>query len=319
MAAKTGTPKAATPKKPASGKSPSAAKKKAAGKKRTSNGAANFALLQSFAEAIRGLAAEIPSESALDRAQDLMYEAWEEPSEAKRVALARKALSISSDCADAHTLLADCEPEGSDAALEGYRRAVAAGEAALGPDAREEYEGGFWGFLETRPYMRARAALANCLRARGDIAGAVDEYRAMMELNPNDNQGNRYILMCLLHDIRAETELSDLLARYPEHSPFWTYSDTLASFRKEGPTAATLKRLKSAIKSNPHVPAYLLGTTKLPALPDFYSPGDASEAVIYATDALSGWKSTQGALEWLAEQPLLEPPRRCRAGAARRT
>ena len=166
--------------------------------------------------------------------------------------------------------------------------------------------------------MRARAGLAACLRARGDVTGAVDEYRAMLELSPNDNLGNRYILMCLLHDLRAEEELSALLARYPEDSPFWTYSAALASFRKEGSTKAAQKQLKAAIKSNPYVPAYLLGRKKLPSLPDFYSHGDADEATIYATDGLSGWTSTDGALDWLAGQLDAEPRHQPARGVRRK-
>ena len=42
-------------------------------------------------------------------------------------------------------------------------RAVKAGKLALGPDGFAEYVGHFWGFLETRPYMRARHALAEDL------------------------------------------------------------------------------------------------------------------------------------------------------------
>ena len=58
----------------------------------------------------------------------------------------------------------------------------------------KQYAGHFWGFLETRPYMRARAGLAGTLLKLGDIDGAVGHYRDMLKLNPNDNQGIRYVL-----------------------------------------------------------------------------------------------------------------------------
>ena len=37
-----------------------------------------------------------------------------------------------------------------------YAKGVEAGELALGPKGFKQYAGHFWGFLETRPYMRAR-------------------------------------------------------------------------------------------------------------------------------------------------------------------
>src|SRR3546814_12291790 len=72
-------------------------------------------------------------------------------------------------------------------ALALYRQGVEAGERALG-DEFEGLSGHFWGFLQTRPYMRARAGLAITLWRLGDQQAAIDHYRAMLILNPNDNQ-----------------------------------------------------------------------------------------------------------------------------------
>ena len=52
-----------------------------------------------------------------------------------------------------------------------------AGELALGPKGFKEYAGHFWGFLETRPYMRARAGLAGTLLKLGDEDAAIRHYR----------------------------------------------------------------------------------------------------------------------------------------------
>src|SRR3546814_19715015 len=71
-------------------------------------------------------------------------------------------------------------------ALALYRQGVEAGERALG-DEFEGLSGHFWGFLQTRPYMRARAGLAITLWRLGDQQAAIDHYRAMLILNPNDN------------------------------------------------------------------------------------------------------------------------------------
>src|SRR5213078_3903422 len=119
----------------------------------------------------------------------VMYDAWDQTTSRARVALAHKALAISPLCADAYVLLAEEEAQSAAKALEYYRKGVEAGEQALGRKGFKEYAGHFWGFLETRPYMRARAGLAATLVQLGDVAGALAHYRDMLQLNPNDNQG----------------------------------------------------------------------------------------------------------------------------------
>src|SRR5258708_3026223 len=107
------------------------------------------------------------TQAALDRAQELMYEAWDAESPKRRIALAEKALSLSPLCADAYVLLAGHAKRGSDQELDLWRQGVDAGTKALGKAWFDEYAGEFWGFAETRPYMRARLGLALALWARG--------------------------------------------------------------------------------------------------------------------------------------------------------
>lgn len=90
----------------------------------------------------------------LAQAQFLIYDAWEETSTKKRIALAKKALNISRDCADAYNLLAE-EAETPRDALDFYSQGVEAGRRALGEAFFKEHTGHFWGMHETRPFMRA--------------------------------------------------------------------------------------------------------------------------------------------------------------------
>ncbi len=50
---------------------------------------------------------DIEEKNPLKKAQDIIYDAWEVTDPKRRVALARKALEISPDCADAYALLAE--------------------------------------------------------------------------------------------------------------------------------------------------------------------------------------------------------------------
>src|SRR5580704_2716010 len=207
--------------------------------------------MESFLAAI----ARHRGDDATAKAQDVMYEAWE-----RTTSRSRKALGISPLCADAYVLLAE-EARSIEEARDLYAKGVEAGELALGPRGFKEYAGHFWGFLETRPYMRARAGLASTLLQLGDVDGALAHYRDMLKLNPNDNQGIRYVLAgCLLRkdDYSA---LKELLAAHEDGSAFWLYTQALVAFRESGGSdeqAAALVR--DAWSANEHVPAILAGT-----------------------------------------------------------
>ena len=69
---------------------------------------------------------------------------------------------------------------------------LAAGERAVGRRVFVEDAGDFWLIFETRPYMRARAALAATLWRLGRREEAVEHQRELLRLNPRDNQGLRY-------------------------------------------------------------------------------------------------------------------------------
>jgi tetratricopeptide (TPR) repeat protein len=150
------------------------------------------------------------AQAALEQAQDLIYDAWEAKTAKARLAIARKALALSPLCADAHVLLAEHAKSGSDEQLELWRRGVESGELALG-DEFEALAGQFWGFLETRPYMRARFGLARALWIRGANDEAIDHLRDMLRLNPNDNQGIRYVLAAYLVEAERDDDLGVLL------------------------------------------------------------------------------------------------------------
>jgi hypothetical protein len=246
-------------------------------------------------------AAHYAADEALFQAQDLMYEAFEAQG-ARGVTLAREALAISPDCADAYLLLAEETASSLEEARELLERGVAAGERALGPEPFEEDVGYFWGLIETRPYMRSRAALAETLWALGRREEAVEHQRELLRLNPNDNQGIRYRQAEYLVALERYEELDELFAAYEDDAAAaFAYTKALAAFRREGNSSESRALLAEARELNPHVPAYLSGRKRLPTrLPDYVGFGDASEAVDYAVGAKAQWEDVPGALAWLA-------------------
>ena len=268
--------------------------------------AQNFSSEKEVDEFMRTLAESgplpmVPPSSPVEEAQDVMYEAWQATTRAKRVKLAKKALSISPDCADAYVLLAEETATSAEEALRLFAEGIAAGERAIGPEGFKEMEGNFWGLLETRPYMRARAGYASTLWHMGQKDKAIAHYQDMLRLNPNDNQGVRYYLLELYQDIGDDDALEALIKRYhKDYSANWFYTEALLLFRRQGAGKRANKRLKEALAQNPHVPKYLLGQKKLPKQhPAYIGFGDENEAVDFASTAIPFWLQTPGAIEWL--------------------
>lgn len=241
-------------------------------------------------------------DEALDRAKMVYYKACDAPTTAKRIALAKKAIGISPLCADAFVLLAEHEERASEAQLALYKTALEAGRKSLG-DSYEDLEGEFWGFIETRPFMRAKLGLAICLWERNARDGALRHLREMLALNHNDNQGVRSILVAYLLEEGLHDEAAALLKTFKDDkSANFGFSRSLLSFRLYGDSAKSRKALGAAIAQNEHVRPYIIGEKKLPkTLPPFYSRGDDSEAVHYAARFKKGWDETRGSIEWLRE------------------
>jgi tetratricopeptide (TPR) repeat protein len=246
-------------------------------------------------------------ETPQEQAQELVYQAWEARSRNQRQRLARQALEIYPDCADAYVLLAENAARGPEEARDLYQKSVEAGVRSLGLKVFEEDAGYFWGIIETRPYMRARQGLAQVLWAQGDLEGAAEHYRDMLRLNPNDNQGVRYeLLECLLsrEDLQGAEEL---LAQYDEESSAnWLFTKALVSFLRGGDTPQSRDELAAAMDANPYVSQYLLGKTRLPrSLPDHIGIGDLNEAIDYAASLGKAWRKYPRALEWMeaTEEP----------------
>lgn len=236
----------------------------------------------------------------LEEAQEVIYQALEATGK-RRLDLARKALTISPDAADAYVLLAEATDDPQEARRL-YEQGVAAGERALGQEIFTQEAGHFWGIVETRPYMRAREGLASVLWYLGERQPAIAHLQDMLRLNPGDNQGVRYTLANWLLTVGDDAGLDRLLAQYPdEASAQWAYTKVLQLFRRKGHSAQTDRAVLQALRANPYVPMYLLGAKTPPKqMPDYYGMGDANEAVLYVARAAGPWLEAPEALQRLA-------------------
>ncbi len=239
-----------------------------------------------------------PARDPLDETQFLMYDAWESTSPKQRIALARKAIKISPVCADAYNLLAEEHAKTQEEALDYYRKAVEAGREALGPDGFKEYAGHFWGFLETRPYMRARLGLGEALWATGQKDAAIENFQEMLEINPGDNQGIRYVLAAKLLNAGRMNELKRLLSTCAEEaSADIQYTRALVAYIDDAGDAEAIAQI--AWETNQYVPGMLSGRIPTIELQGYITMGGKDEASGYVEIFGAPWKQTPRAVDWI--------------------
>jgi len=239
----------------------------------------------------------------INKAHDLIYQAYEEESENKARKLIAKAIKLDPNNADAYNFLGsisdDCQT-----AISYFEKGMKAGKHSIGESAYQELKGHFWGFHETRPFMRAKAGVAECLNELGKKDQAIKHYQEMLILNPNDNQGIRSLLMTLLIETRDFVAFRKLKKIYKgEITADWLYNIALYQFIQNGDCKQANKAIVIATEINKYVLDYLFGRKDLPdEVSDFYSIGSDEEAILYVGSNGHLWLDTKDALHWLAKQ-----------------
>jgi len=236
--------------------------------------------------------------TAFDKAQALIYKTVG-VRRGRQIRYAREALSIYRNCADAYVVLAQYQKD-PDMKIRMLRHAVLAGERALkdlGLQAGNERR--YWP-AKARPYMRARLALANALYENGEEEAAISEYEEILRLNPNDNQGVRYLLVHAYLKQGRDQDAKDLRREWDDPASTWAFTDVYLAYKDQGDTPFSRSQAVYAYYSNPYIPSFLLGAFPLPRkLPEKYRYGDEDEAVIYAQSAKAYWGQIEGLLPWL--------------------
>ena len=102
--------------------------------------------------------------------------------------------------------------------------------------------------------MRVRPELAEKLFPVGRIEDAINEWEAMLVLNPGDNQGLRYRLLASLMALGKIPDAKRLFKQYPDESGFNTVFSWLQvlELHLAGKETEALDALNAAGKQNKH-------------------------------------------------------------------
>jgi len=237
-------------------------------------------------------------------AEDLVFDSWEAADRDEEVELLSKAVELDPGNVDAWLGLMRYGPLDGKEEIDFLRRLVDLGEKNLGKKLFREGKGIFWGLLETRPYMRARARLAFRLMEAGRLEESVAEHEGMLELCPNDNLGVRYGLMAIYLALNNLEGANRLFQEYDEreHCAMFAWAYVLERYLA-GDAGGATQALAAARKQNEHAEAYFAGLRRLPKkMPGSYSMGSPEEAVIAWEILKPAWKKHAEAQAWLIGQ-----------------
>ena len=240
--------------------------------------------------------------SPKEQAEDFAYQAHSAKTPKQAILLAQKALEIDPDCAQAYLALEDVLSTDPVDSISYYQKAMAAAERSLGKEYFSENEGHFWGLHETLPYMRAKLYMAQSLWQVRRQSEAIQHGWELLKLNPNDNQGTRYILFDYLLADNRLSEIDRLLKMFPnDGTAHWEYNKALFFFKKlGGDSEKAKKQARVAYESNQFIEQYLTGKKPLPkSSPDSYALGSKEEAICYFQDSIGAWLNTDPAIVWL--------------------
>jgi tetratricopeptide (TPR) repeat protein len=185
------------------------------------------------------------------------------------------------------------------------REVVEKAEQKFGEKFFQDHMGHFWGDVLTRPYMRALQHLGELLFESGKLPEAAAVFERMLALNLTDNQGMRYPLLGIHLGRQEPAKADELMSRYPDEERFmasfaWArVLERWLSGRLDEAAAA----LENARRVNPHAEKFVSGRRPIPEeAPEYFKPGDETEALVCARELALAWESNPGFREWLRLQ-----------------
>lgn len=175
-----------------------------------------FFATQNFKEKMLGY--EHIEEDEAEDVYDYLELAESAPSKKEALKYAKKALAMEPENWDAASMVAQISSNTPETLLDKLKKLIEQANDVMKRDGwfSEQYIGDFWGFYETRPYMRLRNVYLDILVECSMYKKAIEECKEIIRLNDNDNMGVRYKLMHLYTYFEDEESALKLSKKYKE-------------------------------------------------------------------------------------------------------
>jgi len=217
--------------------------------------------------------------------RDILDQALNSDSSEERVRLAKQALELESNSPDAYLILGQ-ETANPGEAKSLFKKGIAAGENTRGDD-----------------FFRVKYSYAELCWYTGETDEAEKHLDEILELQPEDKLGARYLLSAVLLYKENLARAEQLLSAYNERSAAFEYDRVVLAYKQTGVSAKLKMLYRNAKQANGHIPDYLLGKKKIPSgIPEVYSPGSRNEAINYVVSHALLWSKLPDLIQWMKTQ-----------------
>lgn len=263
------------------------------------NPAKSSRLAQKAASIYKARGENEQADSILNRAaMHYVYQGWEFLNASDNMTAkkkAKRALSIYPHCVDAKNILASIYMDRFEFedAEKVYKEAISDAMAQQGGKIKAE-EVVYWGNIDTRPYMRARLGFGLCCMHLGRFKEALAEFKTLLVLNPNDNQGVRFLVGDVYHYLGNRKNAEKYYRKYGEHEGKYNYALLLYSMKEK---SKAIDQLKKSINDDPFIAAMLRTYLKMFILwheRGIYSFGENPPLFLHSNAVINAWNENLG-------------------------
>jgi len=279
---------------------------------REGDGEGDYASEDEFREAVIGTVGNdlqerrtaVLQEDPLELAQELAFRAYESGEGDEALEHVERALQLDAENCDALTVKAFLTCEDMGKLIAELDHAVGCGENRLGEKFADDSAGDFWALVQARPYLRTVKQLAEVLWTVGRRFDAVGLYEDLLELDPDDHQGNAALLLGYYLAMGEIQRAWDVVEQQDDGGTVmsWAWVLLLVLTNDEG---AAREALTQAMEANPYVAPWLLGIGEPetePPTDQFIVPGSEDEAHVCVDILAEAWLREPDAQWWLHDQ-----------------
>ncbi|MBK8627436.1 MAG: hypothetical protein IPN86_18275 [Saprospiraceae bacterium] len=109
----------------------------------------------------------------------------------------------------------------------------------------------WWKASHTRPFMRAKFLLAKTYEIGGYLDDALDGYKEIINMNPDDNLGARLEMMMILYQLGDKKAIVSLSNAFPnEEDEYFVFAAVYGAFMKYGKSSKTDKKIMFSVQIN---------------------------------------------------------------------
>ncbi|OPA72872.1 hypothetical protein BVG16_31645 [Paenibacillus selenitireducens] len=235
------------------------------------------------------------TETIEEEAQEILYEAWEEPSPSVRTTLAKKALELDPNNSDAFNILAESATTAPEQSIGLYEEGMRVGLASLGTAFIHQNKGRVWDSVRIRPYLRSKAGFARKCMELGRMKESILHNEELIALDAADHLHVHNPLITAFIEMKQLQRAASLIDSYnADPSISFAYNRVLVEYEMNGISDRLSQLWTEAQQKSPETAVYLLSTKKLPTF--------KSESVQYVLGHRHLWEVHAELLQWAKKQ-----------------